>query len=229
MKKKNFNEKFNKNIFVFVFLIIVILFIIVFSAINFYDNYKRSVIEDEYNILQQQIILDDIYNSYLQVTDSNKCDILNNQLESYLIINDQLYKRLKSINQNAIVETDDRTKLLFVLTNIKLWFHYKTIDKECNLEDKNVALYFYPEFESFSVEKAKYDAKTVVFVEKLRRLSDNCNIHSIALPYVDYIPILNQMILDYGVKDAPAIYLNGNVYYDFDYNDEDFLTEIGCR
>ena len=194
----------------------------------FFDNYKRKIIEDDYNILQQQIILDDLYNSYISSNDINKCQILNNQLESYLIINDELYKRLKKIDRNAIVESDDRTKLLFVFTNIKLWFHYNTIEKECGISNTKAMLYFYPEFEDFSVEKAESDAKTIVFAEKLRRLSEKCDLKSIAVPYRVHIPILNQLITDYNISEAPSIYTNGKVYYDILENDSNFLNDIGC-
>ncbi len=220
--------KFNKNIFLSVFLILLILFIIVFSAITYFDSYKRKVIEDDYNILQQQIILDDLYKSYLLEGSANKCDVLVNQLESYLQVNNELYLRLKQINKNAIVESDDKTKLLFILTNIKLWFHYNTIEKECGIFDKKSVLYFYPEFKEFNIEKAKSDAVTVVFAEKLSRLSSNCNFNSIALPYVSHIPILNQLIIDYNITAAPSIYYNGKVYYNLD-NDSEFITDINCN
>ena len=220
--------KFNKNIFLSVFLILLILFIIVFSAITFFDNYKRKIIEDDYNILQQQIILDDLYKSYLLDSSSNKCDVLVSQLDSYLRVNDELYSRLKKINKNAIVESDDNTKLLFVLTNIKLWFHYNTIEKECGVLDGKSVLYFYPEFKEFSVEKAKSDAETVVFVEKLGRFVNNCNFNSIALPYGSNIPILNQLIIDYNITSAPSIYYNGKAYTNID-KDSEFLIDINCN
>lgn len=220
-------KKFSKNIFLTVFLIILILFIIVFSAIMFFDNYKRKNIEDEYYILQQQIVLDEIYKSYLEKSE-NKCDVLINQLDSYLNINNQLYKRLQKINKNAVVESDDRTKLLFILTNIKLWLHYNSIEEECDSPDTIAILYFYPEFRDFSIEKAESDAKTVVFSEKLERLSKQCNFHSIALPYVDYIPIVYQLIKDYDVNYSPSAYINGNVYYDINFTDS-FLEEINCK
>jgi hypothetical protein len=220
-------KKFSKNIFLTVFLIILILFIVVFSAIMFFDDYKRKNIEDEYYILQQQIVLDEIYKSYLEESE-NKCEVLKNQLNSYLIVNNQLYKRLQKINKNAIVESDDRTKLLFILTNIKLWLHYNTIESECDSLETTAILYFYPEFKEFSIEKAEADAKTVVFAEKLDKLSRQCNFHSIALPYVDYIPIVNQLIIDYDINFAPSAYINGNVYYDINFSDT-FLKEINCN
>lgn len=225
LEKEN---KFNHNILLFVFLVLIILFLVVFSAITFYDNYKRKVIEDDYNVLQQQIILNDIYKAYLEAGNTNKCVILKNQLESYLKVNNELYLRLKKINKNAIVESDDNTKLLFILTNIKLWFHYNSIEKECGVLDNRGILYFYPEFRKFSVEKAASDAKTIFFSEKLDRLSKKCNFTSIALPKVDYIPILNQLIIDYNIMDAPAAYINGKVYYDLETTPE-FLEEIGCN
>jgi len=235
MKKKNVTieisktpKKFNNNLLLFVFLVIIILFISVFSAITFYDNYKRKIIEDDYNILNQQIIIDGLYQSYLQEEGIDKCFVLENQLDSYLQTNYELFLRLKLINKNAIVESDNRTKLLFILTNLKLWFHYNTIERECGDLDKTAILYFYPEFQDFSVEKAKSDAKTVVFSEKLDDLAKDCNLASIALPYIDYIPILNQIINDYNVTNAPSIYVNGKVYYDIE-NTPDFLKEIGCN
>ncbi len=224
----NKENRFNNNILVFVFLVLIILFLVVFSAITFYDSYKRKIIEDDYNILQQQIILNDIYKSYLEDGNKDKCVILKNQLESYLKVNNELYLRLKKINRNAIVESDDNTKLLFILTNIKLWFHYNSIEKECGAIDNKGILYFYPEFREFSVEKAGSDAKTLFFAEKLNRLAKQCNFTSIALPKVDYIPIVNQLIIDYNITDAPAAYINGKVYYTID-NTPEFLEEIGCN
>lgn len=230
-KEKNFissKNKFNNNVLLFVFLILIILFIVVFSAITFYDSHKRKVIEDDYNILQQQIILNDLYKSYLQESSSNRCDVLKNQLESYLQINNELYNRLKKINKNAIVKSDDKTKLLFIFTNINLWFHYSSIEKECGNIDTKGILYFYPEFKEFSIEKANSDARTVVFAEKLDRLAKKCNFSSIALPHVSHIPILNQLIIDYNVQEAPAAYINGKVYYDINETSE-FLEEINCN
>lgn len=235
MKKKNIKieissnkKKFNNNILLFVFLLVIILFVIVFSAITFYDNYKRKVIEDDYNILQQQIILDNLYQTYLLEEDIDRCPVLKSQLESYLQINNELYLRLKKINKNAIVESDDRTKLLFILTNIKLWFHYNSLEKECGSLDTKAILYFYPEFSEFSVEKAKSDAETVIFVEKLEQLVDRCDFASIALPYVEYIPILKQLIIDYNVSKSPSVYINGKIYYNIDFS-EDFLENIKCN
>ncbi|MDD4049567.1 MAG: hypothetical protein PHX47_01005 [Candidatus ainarchaeum sp.] len=222
------NKTFNNNILLFAFLIIVVLFIVVFSAINFYDSHKRKVIEDDYNILQQQIILNDLYKKYLDEGNSEKCTVLKNQLDSYLNINSELYLRLKKINRNAIVESDDRTKLLFVLTNINLWLHYNSIEKECGYNKERAILYFYPEFQDFSVEKAESDARTLFFAEKLERLTKECNLNSIALPYVNYIPILNQIISDYNISSSPSVYINGKVYYDVNLEDS-FLKEIGCR
>ncbi len=224
-KKEN---KFNKNILLFVLLIIVILFLIVFSAITFYDSHKRKMIEDDYNILQQQIILNDIYRSYLEESDIDKCIILENQLDSYLSVNQELFLRLTKINKNAIVESDDRTKLLFILTNVKLWFHYNLIDKECGDIKSKAALYFYPEHKEFNQQKAEADAKTIVFAEKLGRLSKQCNLTSIALPYISSIPILDQLIKDYEVLQAPSVYINGKTYYEI-LNTPDFLAEIGCN
>ena len=225
LKKK---KSFNNNVLLFALLIIIVLFIVVFSAINFYDSHKRKVIEDDYNILQQQIILNDLYKKYLDESNSQRCTILKNQLDAYLNINSELYQRLKKINRNAVVESDDRTKLLFVLTNINLWLHYNSIEEECGYSKERAILYFYPEFQKFSVEKAESDAKTLFFAEKLGRLTNECNFNSIALPYVDYIPILDQIISDYNISSAPSVYINGKVYYDVNL-DDDFLKEIGCR
>jgi hypothetical protein len=224
-KKEN---KFNQNILLFVLLIIIILFLIVFSAITFYDSHKRKIIEDDYNILQQQIILNDIYRSYLEESDTDKCIILENQLNSYLNVNNELFLRLTKINKNAIVESDDRTKLLFILTNVKLWFHYNLIDKECGEIESRAVLYFYPEIKEFNIKKAEADAKTVVFAEQLERLSKECNLRPIALPYITYIPILDQLIKDYDVLQAPSVYINGKTYYDLTKTSE-FLNEIGCN
>ena len=196
-----------------------------------YDKHKKSKLADDFSLLNQQIILDDLYNNYLKNanTQAQKCKILNNQLYSQQKINEELFKRLRLVNKNAIVETDNNLKYMYVLTNIKLWLHNKKINKECGGNIKSI-LYFYPEISGYSAEKVKLDAKTRVFEHKLSRLAKKCDFRSFALPYINYIPILNQIIEDYNVSSAPVAVINNKVYYDIpnDLN-TDFLNSINCN
>ena len=227
----NIKHKFKKNILFYSFLILIVLILVIYSVILLYDDHKKQEIEDDFSVLNQQILLDDLYNSYLDEADSNskKCEILNNQLSTQLQINRDLYERLRKINKNAIVETDNKLKYLYVLTNIKLWLHYKKINKECSIDNK-VSLYFYPEIKGYSIEKARIDAKTKIFENKLSDALEDCNYTSIALPYIKYIPILDQIIKDHNITSSPSAYINGKVYYDVNKDpNKKFYKEIGCN
>jgi hypothetical protein len=227
MKKKE--HKFNKNILFVTLLILLGLMLIIYSGIMLYDKHKKSQIEDSFSLLNQQIILDDLYNSYLDDVNSQKekCDILNNQINNQLLINEQLYDKLISINKNAIVPTDNSLKYMFVLTNIKLWLHYQEINKECDT-NINTMLFFYPEIEGYSLDKVKLDAQTKVFEKKLSKVLDKCNYKSFALPYIKYIPILDHLINKFDIKKAPAVYINGNVYYSIPEDINSFYSLINC-
>ena len=225
-------HKFNRNILFVTLLILLILMVAIYSGIVLYDKYKKQQIVDEMSLLNQQIILDDLYNSYLKDINSleEKCEVLNNQLTSQLKINEKLFENLKNINRNAIVETDNELKFMYVLTNIKLWLHYTEIEKSCVTETKT-GLYFYPEYAGYSSEKAKKDAETRVFEKKLSNFLDDCgDFRSISLPYIDYIPILDQIIKDLNITQAPAFYYNGQVYYDVSANPtQEFYDSFECK
>ncbi|MFH0905923.1 MAG: hypothetical protein V1824_01135 [archaeon] len=225
------DRKVSKNIFLASILILLIFLIIAYSGIMLYDNYKKDKLEDDYSLLTQQILLDDLFNNYLAapITNINKCEVLHKQLDSQLDISNQLFERLRLINKNAIVESDNKLKYMYILTNIRLWLHYNNINKECN-EDNRSILYFYPEIAGFSTQKAESDAKTIMFERKLSTLSEKCNLRSFALPYINYIPILKQIISDYNITNSPAVVINGKVYYDIPSKlDNTFLEEINCN
>ena len=229
-KEKIKEHKFNQNILLVSFLLLLIVMIAIYSGIILYDKYKKSQIQDDFTLLNQQILLNDLYNSYLDDVNSQdlKCEVLNKQLMSQLKINEELFERLRLINKNAIVETDNSLKYMFVLTNIKLWLHYNKINKDCDTDIKTL-LFFYPEIAGHSSQKAISDAKTKIFEHRLNILTEKCGFRSFALPYIDYIPVLDQIIIDYNVTSSPAVYINGKVYYElYDNYSEEFLQEIGC-
>ncbi len=224
-------HKFNRNILFVTLLLLIIVMVAIYSGIMLYDKYKKSQIQEDFSLLNQQILLDDLYNSYLKDINSQekKCEVLNDQIISQFQISDLLFEKLRQINRNAIVETDNNLKYMYVLTNIKLWLHYNEINKECSTDIKTI-LYFYPELSGYSSEKAKLDASTKVFEYKINDLLERCDYKSFALPYIDYIPILKQIIDDIGVEQAPAVYINGKIYYDIPrYLNAEFLKEINCE
>ena len=85
-------------------------------------------------IINQQLILDDLYDNYLEHTNNKdkeeRCAILEKQLASEYKLNGELLNRLRQINKDAIVSTDNYTKLMFVLTNIKLWMNYRNLNRD---------------------------------------------------------------------------------------------------
>jgi len=227
-KMKN---KFNNNILFYSFIILLILVLIIYSSIMLYDNYKKQQIKDEISLLNQQTLLNDLYSSYISDvnTTAQKCSILNNQFNYLLNVNAELYDKLKSINKNAIVETDNNVKYMYVLENIKLWLQYKKINRECKA-NKKVALYFYPEINDWSVEKSELNAKTMLFQRKLSNVLNKCGYYSIALPYIKYIPIIQQMAIDYNITSSPSAFINNKVFYDIPVNPTiEFYKEIDCN
>jgi hypothetical protein len=228
----NSDHKASKNIFLGAILIVLIFIIASYSGIMLYDNYKKDQLEYDFSVLNQQILLDDLYNTYLEDSNSQaeKCNVLFDQLESQISLNNELYKRLTVINNNnAIVETDNKLKYMYVLTNIKLWLHYKDIKENCDFNITGV-LYFYPEIHESNPDKEKIDANTRVFQKKLQEFDRMCAYKSFALPYLKEIPILNRLIIDYNVTKAPAVVVGNKVIYDFPkYFDNDFLSKYNCE
>jgi len=221
---------FRKNVLLGALLLLVCTIIIIYTIVISYDNYHRNNIEDDYYLLQQQIVLNDLYNLYLEDTNNHQCDILNNQLNALSNIQNELLGRLNKINNQGVVYSDNKIKYTYILTNVRLWLHYNKIKKECGV-DRDAILYFYPEIKNQTVEKIHKDVVTQIFQEKLDLLKNDCNYNVIALPYLQDIPIVRQIVQDYNIVDSPAIELNGKVYYDIpseaDSNKE-FLKEIGC-
>jgi hypothetical protein len=213
-------EKLNKNIFLSALLIIIIIVVIVFTIVLFYDSNKRDSLFDEYLGLQQQIVLDDIYQDYLD-SDTNlstqkKCEILHNQLSSRYDTIDLLLDKLRSINEYGIVDTDNKIKYTYILTNIKLWLQYKKLNNICYI-GKDTILYFYPETKNLSLaNKSKLDAKTKIFEYKLEKFKKENDSGAIALPYLTNIPIINQIINDYNISSSPAIVYKEKIYYNLD-------------
>ncbi len=230
-KKLESDHKVNKNIFLAALLFLLIFIVAGYSGIMLYDSYKKDTLEYDYSLLNQQVLLDDLYDNYLEDVNSQdeKCAILVNQLDSQLEVNKELFERLTLINKNAIVDTDNKLKYTYVLTNIKLWLHYNKITKECKDLNLTSGLYFYPEVKSDNSKREMLYAKTIVFQKKLQEFDKACNYDSFALPYLSYIPILNQIISDYNVTQSPAAVVNGKVIYEFpkDMNAE-FYASYGC-
>jgi hypothetical protein len=211
-------EKLNKNLFLSALLIIIIIVIVVFSIILFYDSNRRDALFDEYLYLQQQIVLDDIYQDYLD-SDTNlstqkKCEILHTQLNNRFKTIDLLLDKLRSINEYGIIDAENKTKQTYILTNVKLWLQYKKLNNIC-YTGKEAILYFYPETKDLSLsEKSKLDAQTKIFEYKLEKfkIENDCGV--IALPYLKNTPILNQIITDYNISASPAIVYKNEIYYD---------------
>lgn len=224
---KELNEKFNKNIFIAAILIVLIVFIVGFFTITIYDNKKRTGLMDEFNILNQQTGLDEIYEIYLKENPEKKCEILKSQLNSMLNTNNKLYIKLKQYNENAIVSTDNVIKYQFVITNIKLWLQYNKLKDECD-SNINVMLYFYPEIFEDTPKKSELDAKTIIFENKLRSIMTNCDYLSIALPDKSDIEIINLIKQEYSIINSPSALINGKVYYNLDLT-TDFYEEINCK
>lgn len=224
---KELEEKFNKNIFIAAILIVLIIFIVGYFTITIYDTKKRTGLMDEFNLLNQQVGLDDIYDVYLKKNPEQKCEILKSQLNSMLNSNNKLFIKLKQYNENAIVSTDNAIKYQLVITNIKLWLQYNKIKEECD-SDIKVMLYFYPEIFEDTPRKTELDAKTVIFESKLRELMNDCEYLSIALPDKSDIEIIDLIKKEYGVTDSPSALINGKMYYNIDFT-ENLYKEINCN
>lgn len=224
---KELEEKFNKNIFIAAILIVLIIFIVGYFTITIYDTKKRTGLMDEFNLLNQQVGLDEIYDAYLKENPEQKCEILKSQLNSMLNTNSKLYIKLKQYNENAIVSTDNVIKYQFVITNIKLWLQYNKIKDECDSNNK-VMLYFYPEIFEDTPKKAEIDAKTIIFENKLRKIMNDCQYLSIALPDKSDIEIIDLIKKEYNVIDSPSALINGKMYYNIDFTTE-FYEEINCN
>jgi len=212
------------NIFLTALLIVLIIVIILFFGIISYDNYKRTNLEEDIKILNQQLILDDLYNNYLEHSEnydlSKKCNILAKQLNSQYQINRKLLDRLRNINKDAIVSTDNYIKFMYVLTNVKLWMHYNNFNDGCN-NDTKILLYFYTEEKQTGSKQIKADAQNDLFENRLNQFTKSCDDSVVfALPYLPDIIVLNQLIIDYNVLRAPAIVVDENVIYNINELDD---------
>ncbi len=199
------------------FLILIIVVFVTFFTVTTYDRNKRDSLFDDYFVLQQKIMLDDIFSEYTEFTENvNQCDILNKQIDSSIILSQELLEKLKTINQFGIVTSDNRVKYVYILSNIKLWLQQEKFSKQCD-DSRKIVLYFYPEFQSHSTEKVMWDTKTVFFEKKIRNLVESGYVEgTIALPYLKEIPIINQMIEDFQIEEPLAVVINDKVYYDED-------------
>ncbi len=206
----------NRNVFITAFLILLIILIIIFFSVLAYDNYKKSTYEDDIKLLNQQMILDDLFVVY--VNDSNntaeKCGVLEKQYQAEYNLNRQLLDRLRNINENALVPTSNYIKYMYVLTNVKLWMYHKKLNLDCD-KNKTLILYFYSETVSQGkLDRIRDEQINSVFEETLNDLSDRCNnVNVFVLPYNKDIIILNQILSDYNVNSYPAIVVDKNVYY----------------
>jgi len=225
-------KSFGNNILLTGLLILIIIVIVCFSIVIFYDQYRRNTLMDDYFSLQQKIVLDDIYSDYLNISNKEKgCVILSKQINNTTEYSNELLDQLRKINNFGIIDSDNKIKYTYVLTNIKLWLYINKLENNCDIDSK-VVLYFYPEFKGgFSTEKAKKDAETKVFEYKLEELKEKCNYNVIALPYQKEIGIIDQITNDYNVIDSPSIVVSEKVYYDIPLKDPkaSFWKEIKCN
>ncbi|MEI8364245.1 MAG: hypothetical protein WCF78_02210 [archaeon] len=204
------------NVFLTAFLILLIVLMIAFFGVMAYDNYKKSGYEEDIKLLNQQMVLDDLFMVY--VADSNntaeKCDILEKQYNAQYNLNRQLLSRLRQINENALVPTSNYIKYMYVLTNVKLWMYHKKLNIDCD-KNKTLILYFYSEtIRQGKLDRIKDEQLNNLFEDTLNNLSDRCNnVNVFVLPYNKEIIILNQIISDYNVNNYPAIVIDKNVYY----------------
>jgi hypothetical protein len=215
------------NVFLTAFLILLIVLIIIFFGVIAYDNYKKSGYEEDIKLLNQQMVLDDLFMVY--VADSNntaeKCDILEKQYNAEYNLNRQLLSRLKQINENALVPTSNYVKYMYVLTNVKLWMYHKKLNIDCD-KNKTLILYFYSEtIRQGKLDRIKDEQLNNLFEDTLNNLSDKCNnVNVFVLPYNKEIIILNQIISDYNVNNYPAIVIDKNVYYNVS-----ILNDFNCE
>ncbi|MFA5745478.1 MAG: hypothetical protein WCX82_03285 [archaeon] len=225
-------EILSKNILLSAVLVLIIIAIATISLIIMYDQYKRNTLMDDYFSLQQKIVLDDLYSDYAEITpNSNGCEVLSKQISNTSEYSQDLFSRLRKINAGGIVESDNKIKYTYVLTNIKLWLYFQKLEQTCNIDSK-VVLYFYPEIKGdFSIDKAKKDAETRVFERQVELLKEKCNFNVIALPFQKDISILDQMISDYNIVNSPAIVIKGKTHYAIPTNDSNssFWKEINCN
>lgn len=218
----------NQNVFLTAFLIVLIIIIIIFYGIVSFSNYKRNALEDDMKIINQQLIMDDLYENYLEHTNNTdteeRCRILERQLESEYKLNRELLNRLRLINKDAVVSTDNYTKFMFVMTNIKLWMNYRNLNRDCNY-NKKIILYFYTEEKIGGTQNIRKDVENNLFENRLTKFHERCpNAVVFALPYVNDILVLNQLILDNNVRDAPAIVVDDKVIYQIDN-----LDDVSCN
>jgi len=206
----------NVNVFLTAFLILLIVLIIAFFGVMAYDNYKKSGYEEDIKLLNEQMVLDDLFMVY--VGDSNntqeKCTVLEKQYSAEYNLNRQLLDRLRQINESALVPTSNYIKYMYVLTNVKLWMYHKKLNVDCD-KNKTLMLYFYSEtIKQGKLDRIKDNQINSLFENTLNSLSDRCkNINVFVLPYNKDIIILNQIISDYNVVRYPAIVVDKNVYY----------------
>jgi hypothetical protein len=217
-----------QNIFLTALLIVLIIVIILFFGVISYDDYKRTNLEEDIKILNQQLILDELYENYLEHSEnddlSKKCEILAKQLNSQYKINRTILDRLRNINKDAIVSTDNYIKFMYVVTNIKLWMHYTNFNDECN-NDTKILLYFYTEEKQSGSEQIKADTANNLFEKRLDNFNKSCkNSVIFALPFLPEIIVLDQLITDYNITRAPAIVYEDDVIY----NSND-LDNIVCE
>lgn len=210
----------NQNVFLTAFLIVLIIIIIIFFGVISFSNYKRASLEDDMKIINQQLIMDDLYNNYLEHTNNKdaeeRCAILEKQLDSEYKLNRELLNRLRLINKDAVVSTDNYTKFMFVLTNIKLWMNYRNLNRDCNY-NKKIILYFYTEEKIGYTQNIRKDVENNLFENRLAKYYERCpNAVTFALPFINDVLVLNQLIKDNNVQDAPAIVIDDRVIYQID-------------
>ncbi len=218
------------NILLFTLFVLIVIVIFSFTLVVFYDTYSRNKLSDEYFLVQNQLMLDDLYNTYLQESNSKElgCGVLTKQIDSLFVFQENLFTKLQKINKDGIVYSDNKLKFTYVLTNVRIWLYYNKLNTNCNMK-QNVALFFYPEIRGNTSEEIQQDVKTMFFENQLKYYRDNCSLNVIALPYQKEIPIINQLILDYNIGNGPAIYYENKVYYDITKEESDFFKDIRCN
>lgn len=212
--------KVNKNIFYSSFLILTTILIILFFSIIYFENLKKQSYEEDFKLLNQQMLIDDLFLTYIKDTNNlaDKCIILEKQYQTEYLINRELLEKLKLINKNALVPTSNSTKYAYVLTNVKLWLYHKKLNYECD-NNKKTILYFYSEtINKGKLDRIKDEKTNSIYEKALNDLTNRCeNVNIFAIPYNKEIIILNQIISDYNVLTYPSIVIDNNVYYKIDY------------
>lgn len=213
------------NIYLAAALVVLVIGLIVFFGIMAYDNYKRNSLEDEFKLLNQQILLDDLYSSYLKTasTPQDTCIVLEKQMNAEFALNRELLDKLKAIDKDAVVKTENYIKYMYVLTNVKLWINYTNLNIDCNY-GKKIILYFYPEPKEATVQEIKENQITRFFENKLADFSKRCpNTVVFALPYLKDVPILNELIMENNVVTSPALVVDNKTVYNLTE-----LDDINC-